>query len=295
MNMNSLYRWRPQLVWRSVVLGIACLCLIHLPALSQEEEETEENEPWNFSAGLSYVSRYTGFGVDLSQDEPALSLETLLHHESGWSAGIDAIARTGEQAGYQQSSIHLGYAREVIPSLTLSGTYTYYSYKSDTVSVLAGISNGLAVNGTLALSPVSLSLGYNLFFGNATANYLSASLSATFETTRFSIDPSVGASFAAQTVAVSLLPKNRGKGKANGQGQGKGQGQGQSQTSILASDSSETISGLSSLSLTVGLSCSLGSGFTVSFTPSYEYSPSDLGARRSQFVWTAGLSYVLDF
>ncbi len=271
-------------------LGLLLLAPVNR-SLSQEENEGDDaEEPWNLSANASYLSRYTSFGVDLSEDEPAILLEATLAHASGVNCGVEALGRTGGNSGYQQASLHLGYERDLTKVVKLSGIYTYYTYSSDTISVLAGISNSLAFNGTLNFAPVTIAFGYSLFFGNASANFFSGSLSAAWQIGKLSIAPSVQGCVASQSVNIALLPKNRGKGMGNGQGQGKKAG-----GVTDAVSTSESITGLSSLSVELGLTYPLGKGFSCSLTPAYQYSPTDLGARSSQFIVTAGLGYSLDF
>jgi hypothetical protein len=38
-----------------------------------------------------------------------------------------------------------------------------------------------------------------------------------------------------------------------------------------------------------------GKGFSLSVTPAYAYSPTDLAVRTSQFLWSAAISYSADF
>jgi hypothetical protein len=95
------------------------------------------------------------------------------------------------------------------------------------------------------------------------------------------VQPAAQVCFVSQTVDVSLLPKNRGKGKGLAK--------------KVGDVSAETITGLSSLNIVATMSYPLGRGFTVSFAPEYEYAPSDLGARSSQFIWSAGVGYAVEF
>ncbi len=272
------------------ILGVLFTTSLNLCLSQEEEDSVEVDEPWNVSTNASYLSRYTSFGVDLSEDEPGVLLEASLTHASGVSFGVDALGRTGEHSGYQQSSFHLGYERELTKSFKVSGIYSYYSYSNDTVSVLAGISNSLGFGATLNIAPVTFGVGYNVFFGNASANYFSGTVGAAWQFGNLSLGPTVQACVASQSVNVALLPKNRGKGMGNGQGQSKKGGGG-----TTGSVTTESITGLSSLNVTLAVSYALGKGFSASLAPAYQYSPTDLGARSSQFILTATFEYSLDF
>ena len=288
--MKTIYlRW--------FLLPALCGSLASAPSLvhaQDEEEEEEAEQPWNLSLGVSYLSRYTSFGTDLSEDEPALQFESTLSHSSGFSGGINILGRTGGNAGYQQADLHVGYERPIAKVLKVSGVYTYYSYASDTISVLAGISNSIAIGAALDLAPVTVSIGYILFFGSSStnANYFSAGISGSWEVGTLTMTPAVQIAIASTTVESALLPKNRGQAKGKGQGQGHGQGNGGATGSSILT---EKITGLSSLNIALGLGYPLGKGFSVSLTPAYEHSPSDLSARTSQFIITAGLVYSVDF
>ncbi|MGA9119942.1 MAG: hypothetical protein WB699_11315 [Bacteroidota bacterium] len=283
----------PEILWRRSYLRYFLLSAIMSATLtsfsfSQEEEEAEveEEQPWNLSIDANYLSRYTRFGVDLSQNEPAVSLEAVLLHSSGLSAGIAAIGLTGENGGYEESSFHLGYERQLMNALTLSGTYTYHLYRNDSLNALTGISNTLTLGAAVMVKGVRLSASYNLYFGGASANYFSGGLSTTGVIGDLTIQPALEASIVSQEVDISLLPKNRGKGK------GLSKKPGVATTSVVTT---ETIRGLSNFRAVLTMSYPLGKGFTVSLAPAWEYSPSDLGGTTSQFIVTVGAGYSVDF
>ncbi len=274
--------------------GLLAFVVVDRCFAQDEEKEEEAEQPWSLSADATYLSRYTSYGADLSEDEPALQVGAEIQHSSGARFGVEAIGRIGSNGGYQQSSFHLGYERDVAGVVSLGGVYTYYSYSSDTISVLAGISNSLGLSASLKLAPVTITAGYILFFGNASANYFSGTVAGAWSFGKLSVGPSVQATVASQTVDVALLPKNRGKGlgKASAPGQMKN-GHGSGSPSSNSTSSTESITGLSGLNVSVALSYPLGGGFTCSLSPAFEYSPSDLGVRTSQFIISAGLGYSL--
>jgi len=262
-------------------VSVTCATLSENLSYAQEENEEEEGaQNWSFSAGAKYLSRYTTYGVDMSQDQPALSFDAGMFHASGFNFGAEAISTLGSSGGYRQSSVHVGYSHSFGEKWTALGMYTYHSYQSDTLSALAGLSSSLSFGLVYHLGPVNLSASYNMYFGGGTANYLSLGATSSFEVRDLSIEASTEASFASQTVDATLLPKNRGQGKGK-----------QQQGSQLTT----TVTGMSSLGVVVTLSYPVGKGFTASLTPSYLYSPTDLSTRSSQFLWYAGLSYSVDF
>jgi len=249
---------------------------------AQENEGDDEKEQlWSVSSGAHYYSRYTRFGADLSEDQPAFSIESDINHESGLSAGFEAFALTGANSGYEHSAFHAGYEYPLNTFISFAGTYTYSSYKTDTMSVLAGISNTVSLGGTFKMSGIILSASYTAFFGGGSAHYIATGASTNFEIGELTGEPSIHLCFASQTVNDSLLPKNRGKGKGNKNG--------------TASTLTTTITGMSNLSIDIAFRYPLGKGFVASIKPSYVYSPTDLAVSANQFILTIGVEHSIDF
>jgi hypothetical protein len=276
-------RFRFSLFHIRILLIIVLMILGTIDFLySQEKEGDDEQEQlWSVSSGAHYYSRYTRFGVDLSEDRSAFSFDSEVSHQSGLSAGFEVFALNGTDGGYEHSSFHAGYEYPLSTSVKVTGRYTYYSYKTDTLSVLAGILNELSIGGSLEVSRFLFSVTYNAYFGGGTADYLTTGARANYKIGELTLEPSVQLSFASQTVNQSLLPKNRGKGKGNIKGT----------TSTLTT----TITGLSNLSISFAFRHPLGYGFATSVMPSYVYSPTDLAASASQFILTIGLEHSIDF
>lgn len=247
---------------------------------SQESDgDDEQEQPWNVSSEAYYYSRYTSYGIDLSQDRSAFSLESEVSHQSGLSAGFGVFALNGTGGGYEHSSFNIGYEYPLSASVTLHGAYTYHSYKTDTLNVLAGISNQLSFGGTVKTGSVLLLFSYNAFIKTGTANYFTVGASTNDTIGELTVEPSVQLSFASQTVSDNLLPKNRGRGRGNMKG-----------TTLTT-----TITGLSNFTIGMAFRYPLGKGFVTSVVPSYVYSPTDLAASTSQFILNIGLEHSVDF
>jgi hypothetical protein len=246
-----------------------------------EKGGDEKDQVWNVSSGTHYYSRYTRYGIDMSEDKSALSIESEIGHVCGLSAGFEAFTLTGTNGGYDHSALHAGYEYPLDTSLSLAGIYTYSSYKSDTMNVLAGIANTVSFIGTYKVNGFNLFASYTTFFGGGTANYVTAGASEKYKIGQLTLEPSVQLCFASQTVSDSLLPKNRGKGKGDKNGTG--------------STLTTTITGLSNLTLCAAFHYPLGNGFVASIVPSYVYSPTDLAISKNQFVLTIGVEHSIDF
>ena len=249
---------------------------------SQEKDgDDEQEQSWSVSSGAHYYSRYTRYGIDLSEDRSAFSFGSEISHQSGFSAGFEAFALNGTDGGYEHSSFHVGYEYPLNTSVRFNGAYTYHSYKTDTLSVLAAISNELSLGGTLKVGRFLFFVSYNAFFEGGTANYVTTGASTNYNIGQLTLEPSVQFSFASQTVNDALLPKNQGKGKGNMKG--------------TTSNLTTTITGLSNLSIYLAFHYPLGKGFVTSIMPSYVYSPTDLATSVSQFVLIIGLEHSVDF
>lgn len=108
------------------ILPVIILNLSATDFLSCQEKanDDEQIQLWNVSSGAQYYSRYTNYGIDLSQDRSAFSLESEISHHSGLSAGIQAFAITGTDGGYEHSSFHAGYEYLLNKALSAKGTST---------------------------------------------------------------------------------------------------------------------------------------------------------------------------
>lgn len=265
---------------------ILCVAGLAQGELIAQDDEDEEEHPWNVSIATRYQNRFTRLGVDLSQDQPALTMEGGLTHASGLSFGADAVVVFGSNGGYEQSSFRLGYERAITKIVSIAGMYTYHAFSSDTLSTLAGLSSEVTLGASIHVAPFVVSAFYNAYFGGGTANFITVGASSSHPVGRLTLDPELQMSFVSQTVDVSLLPQNRG----NGKGQGKGLAKQQS-----ASTTTTTITGLSNLTVQVTAGYPLGKGFVISLTPAYVYSPTDLAARTSQFLFSAAVTYSMDF
>ena len=259
----------------SLTLFLAFL-ILNATAVAQEEDEQEEL-PWTFDAGAGYTSKFTKHGVDLGQDQAALPFGCGISHRSGFGLTGQAVNILGSDGGIQQSSVALEYDRSLSDLLSVSFELTHHFYQSDTLNALSGLSNSFSTSVDFDFESVSISLFYDLYLGGGGANYFGVSASGYFALGNLVAVPLVQVGFVSQEVQGSFLKSNRGRPKA--------------QIGTVA----QTITGMSNTSVLLALSYPLGQGFSVSFTPSFVYSPSELSTRSSQFIWSTGIRYSRDF
>lgn len=258
------------------------LALLAATGISFAQDE-ELATPWNISVGSRYMNRYTNYGLDLSNDRSAVGYDLALGHEKGFSVSSGAVQTLGAGGAFQQWHVGLGYEWQVSESFMISGEYTHYAYSDDSVNVLASLSNEVSFSAELSLDVVDVGFSYDTFLGSNSASYFSLDLSSFHQLGGISIVPLAQMTVMSQSVADRFL-------KGNKTGMGKGGPSSSSTTSVT------TVAGLSNFSLHLILIYPIIEHLSISFHPSYQYSPKvEVAARTSQFVWSAGLRYSFDF
>lgn len=249
-------------------------------------QDEEPANPWNISVGSRYMNRYTNYGLDLSQDRAALGYDLTVAHENGFSLSAGTVQTLGTGSALQQWSVGLGYEWRVSESFLLSGEYTHYAYADDSVNVLAALSNGVSFSAELSLDVVDVGFSYDTFLGTNSASYFSLDLSSFHQFSNITILPFAQITFMSQSVENRFL-------KTNKTGMGKG---GPPSNSTTSTSSVTTVTGLSNFSVHLVLIYPIVDRLSISFHPSYQYSPkAEVAARTSQFIWSAGLRYSFDF
>lgn len=233
-------------------------------------QDSEPPEEWDLSAAARYHSLYTNYGLDLSNDRSALGYELGVAHLSGFSTTLNAIQTLGAGGQMQQWSLGIGYDWQASEWVVLSAEYTHFEYKNDSVSVLAGLSNGLSFSLDLSLGDVDLGFSYDTYLGNNSASYYGVDLSGYYEFKDFMIVPLAQVTFMAQEIQTSLLKPGK-KGSSSG---------------------TATVTGLSSFSVHLVLIYPLLEQLSLSAHPSFLYSPkAEISSRASRFVWSVGLRF----
>ncbi len=240
----------------------------------------QEEEAWSASAGVRYLNRYTSYGIDLSGDRPALSPSISLSHGSGFSAGLEGIMVTGASGGLQRWSLGLGYELSLGESFTLSAEFNHFQYRSDTAHVLAGLSNAISLSADLDLDLVSLSASVDRYLGDLGATYFGFDVSGFIGIGDWTIVPLAQITLVSQTVSVSRTKQQSGMSNVK-----KGSPGG-----------TVTLTGVSSFSVHGVAIYSIASGFSLVLHPAIVYSPkTEVTARPTQFVWSAGIRYSFSF
>jgi hypothetical protein len=220
--------------------------------------------------------------VDLSQNQPAISFSGNISHKSGWSFEAGGVKVLQSVSGLERTSFEVGYEHSFTEVIGINVYFKRYIYANDSVNALAGLSNALMLDADFDFNRLTLTISYNHYFGNHSADYFGLGTSSFFKWKQILIIPLAQANFVSQTVEARNLPAHqtgRGKGMPN----------------ISSGSTTTTITGLSNLSLLVIFSYPLGNRVRLSVTPSYYYTPTDLSSQNYQFIISAGIRYSIDF
>lgn len=251
------------------------------PLLAQEEDEEDQPDSttWSCTIGAKYLSHYVSYGVDLSDDRAAFQPSLRFSHASGASAGFSTIRTLGTDGALQQWTLNLGYEYPFASWLTGGVDFSRTNYQSDTVNILATLSNSLTFSLDAEFDPVSVGLSYDRFFGSTAAAYIGLTVSGIFAWGEVMVMPMIGATWISQDVQTALLSQNKGQGRSKALG------------SLTTS-----VSGLSSVSFNVIAVYPLGRGITFTFIPSFQHTPkSEVSTHSSQLLFSAGVSYNLSW
>ncbi len=266
---------------------LTLLTLLFSASSSLLAQDGDEGAPWSASAGIRYLNRYMAYGIDLGNEQPATGFSFGLDHQSGLTSAVGGIHTLGDPAELQNWNVSIGYAWDVTEWVTLSAEYSHYSYVNDSANVLAALTNTIGVGLDLSVGPASLGVSYDSYLGTNSASYFSLDASTFLSVGRFAVLPLVQATFMSQTIEDRLL-------KTSGSSAGSGRGGGMTTTSTMTEVS--TITGLSSISFHVVFLYRITEGLSLSFHPYYLYSAKEeLSTSSSNFIWTAGLRYWIDF
>jgi len=237
------------------------------------------NEDFRLSFAAKYLSRFTAYGIDLASESAALGLSTSLSHNSGFYGDIYFTNPTDSDVDAQQTTVDVGYEREISDFFSVSAEYSQHFFSSDTVNILSSFSNSIAIGAELSFEFIDIGFSYDQFLGSESASYFSFDISTFQEVGPFYILPLYQAVFMSQTVDESFLLKGKKKKKEN-------------QTIF----STKEVSGLANSIITAAVIYPATDNLSVSFTPVLILSHNeDLSSESSQFIWNAGLRYRFSF
>ena len=105
----------------------------------------------------------------------------------------------------QQWSIGAGYEWQISELLTLSGEYMHFVYSSDSVNILASLTNSLSLSAELSFDVVDVEFSYDTFLGTNSASYFGVDVSGFHQIGGISIVPLAQVTFMSQSVESRLL------------------------------------------------------------------------------------------
>ncbi len=277
-------------IFRYALVASILLIAARVNVCAQQEGEGDEESSWTVSALGQYANKDNSRGVDMSNDLAMFQYGVRVEHSSGVSLDVGAANLLGSGGGFERWGITLGYTYTATSWMVLTGELSQFKYQDDSLNAIANLTNSFGLGVIFPTKIVNIGLSYNSYFGGGSASYYGLNLDRTFQKQDFTINPSINCSFISQTIDQKRLVSYKKNAKAAGKGSGKGGG-----TMGVATSTSVTVTGLSGITLAVGLSYDLGSGFTVTARPTYVYSPkAELAANTSALLWSVGLTYSKD-
>lgn len=245
-------------------------------ANAQVDDEADQESPWTMSLSERFMSRDVKYGADLSDDAPTLGSSVLIEHDAGFEAGIGVSHLLGGIGGMQRWYLSGAYTLDFSDYVSASAELTHYGYPNDSLTILAGLSNEASLSLDFTLSPIALSLSFDHYFGDRTANFIGLDMFAPIKSGQWTFIPGVSLTAMSENVPVKALKKNKDKGV-------KGV---ITATEIL-------VSGFSSASFAMIGLYSAGKGFTLSGTVALVYSAqADVSARTWSPVLSLGAKYA---
>jgi hypothetical protein len=268
------------------VLVAFIILVLPAAALRAQEDATEEKESsWTASAHGLYQNKDNNRGVDLSNDLAMFLYGVRVEHTAGFSLDLSGANLLGSGGGFERWSATVGYTYSATTWLTLSGEYSKFKYKDDSLNAIANLNNSLTLGITFPTKIVNVGLSYSTYFGGGSASYFGLNLDHTYQSGKLTVNPSLNFSLISQTIDQKRLVTYK-KILKSGRGVGK---------PGTSTPTSLTVSGLSGITLSVALGYELGNGFAVSLQPTYVYSPkAELAANTSEFLWSVGVTYSRD-
>jgi hypothetical protein len=254
---------------------------------AQDESKDNEESSWTVSAHGKYLNKDNSRGVDLSNDLATFQYGVGIEHSSGVSLDLGAANLLGSGGGFERWEVALGYSYIATSWMVFSGELTQFKYQDDSLNAVANLTNSLTLGLSFPTTIVNVGLSYNSYFGGGSASYFGLNFDRSFQQQKFTVNPSLNFSFISQTIDQKRLVSYKKNVKAAGKGGGN--------SGVTISSTSVTLTGLSGMTLAVGLSYDLGSGFTVNAQPMYVYSPrAELASNAGEFLWSVGLTFSRD-
>lgn len=253
------------------------LCLLgSLTLLAQDEETTTR---WEVTSGIKYLNKYTNYGLNLSDDLPALSYAAGIAHESGLSSELTILQY--QHMGIQQLSVGVEYELPLNDWFSLSAGYTYNHHANDSLNILSGLVHELSLSAGISLSTYNLGISYTTFLGNNSGTYFTFDISGYHSWNRLIIVPLIQTTIISQQIENTFIQEGKKK-------------KGMSSSTTITSTT--TVTGINSASIHLVLTYPLLSHLDILAHPFLLYTPnSDISTKQYQFLWSFGVRYSTQF
>ena len=249
-------------------------------------DDDSSDAAWTLSLNPAFDSRTVRDGMDLSNGEGNVVSTFSVTHASGFNVGLSTMNVLDSAGGIQQWTADIGYGGKFSDMVGYSVTYSRTTYRNDSVNAVADMPNAIALGLSFDTKAVSVDLSWNHTFGTSRANFFTVDVASLQQMGRWTAKPNLGAIFGLETIAVKRVVYVRLPKKAK---QGP-------HVVVRAKLKPVTVSGLTEIAADLDLTYDLGSGFRLTFDPAFIYTPiAELALEKTQFAWTAGVKYEVEF
>lgn len=260
----------------TTLISICALCLVQI--LAAQDSVTND---YHLSLGSKYLSRFTAYGIDLANENPAWGLNGSISHKSGFYSDAFFTSPLNTTYDAHQFTFDAGYEKEISSWMTLSAEFSQRFPGSDSLNILSEFSNSISLSVDLSFKLFDVGFSFDQFLGNSGASYFSFDISRFQEIGPLYVLPMVQMVFLSHEIENTKLLKIKKKKNPN-------------QSSLLSGSS--TLTGLANTIITVVTILPVHEQISISFIPSLIFThQNELSDESSQFIWNIGVRYRLDF
>ena len=187
---------------RILVNSLISICIICIAQLLHAQD-TVAND-FNLSLGTKYLSRFTAYGIDLANENPAWGLNGSISHKSGFYSDASFTSPLNTTYDAHQLTFDVGYEGGISSWISLSAEYSQHFSASDTLNLLSEFSSSFSLNADLSFSLFDVSVSFDQFLGNSGASYFSFDVSRFQEVGPLYVLPMLQIVFISQEVENTL-------------------------------------------------------------------------------------------
>lgn len=248
--------------------------------IDEEEEQDslitkdDEDKAWTVYSQLIYQNKQIKNGADLSNGKPIMDFSAGIMHDNGLSLDFDAIQRLGKSSTFQNWSLEAEYSLTLSDWMDFNFGLCHYYYLNDTINVLSGSNNSMILSSDFMFRKLIFDVSFEHYFGTDKINNLSITSLYSFKTGNFKFIPLAGLTYSSYTIEKKRINIKKD----------------------IIKTKTVTQKGLSSILIGIPVYYYISYGFSLYFSPSYNYTPlGTIALNKNQFLIKIGIDYSMDF